>query len=360
MSADGRVVVGTGDLDGDGILEAFRWTRETGAISLGHLSGYPNSFAGYVSDDGSVIVGRVQNSDYEAFRWTQQNGMVGLGPIPGLTSSRATAVSGDGSTIVGGTIGFTVGFIWKAESGMRRLEPPGFGESGAIDVSADGRVVALTAHLYDSAGQFVSRAVLWNAVDGFQEIGPPPDGWGNTSSIQISADGKELLGLVNPQTQPLTPQQAFLWSQESGFKILPRLTAGNWTFASMTPDASVVVATEIIGRLSAPDMSTLVVWDEQFGTRSLLDILRTQHGFSQADLFFNHVYQISADQKTLLVSSDFQNLSCVYLDKPLLSVVPEPCGMWLLFAGLSALGGLSPRLARRNPVAVSDPIQRQR
>ncbi|WP_181952576.1 hypothetical protein [Vulcaniibacterium gelatinicum] len=73
-------------------------------VSLGALPGGTNSFAADVSADGTVVVG---SSDSEgemvgtAFRWTVAEGMRSLGTLPGDDYSFADAVSADGRVVVG-------------------------------------------------------------------------------------------------------------------------------------------------------------------------------------------------------------------------------------------------------------------
>jgi probable HAF family extracellular repeat protein len=98
VSDDGSVVVG---LENNG---AFRWTRATGAVSLGILPGYTGN-AGFasVSRDGSVVAGTSYRDMYSshAFRWTQSRGLIDLGVLPGGEWSAAFGISGDGTAVVG-------------------------------------------------------------------------------------------------------------------------------------------------------------------------------------------------------------------------------------------------------------------
>ena len=67
--------------------EAFRWTRQTGMVGLGDLSGSPpGSYVEGCSGDGSVMVGWVGDGSSpgtQAFLWTAQSGMIGMGYLPG-------------------------------------------------------------------------------------------------------------------------------------------------------------------------------------------------------------------------------------------------------------------------------------
>ncbi len=95
VNGDGSVVVGTSG------SYAFRWTAADGMADLGSLGGM--SAANAVSADGAVVVGYSTLADGtdRAFRWTAGTGMTSLGLLNGGTYSEASAISDDGSVIVG-------------------------------------------------------------------------------------------------------------------------------------------------------------------------------------------------------------------------------------------------------------------
>lgn len=107
ISDDGRVVVGTDSLHSQG----FRWTAETGMISLG--SG--NSFAWSVSGDGEWIGGSQLGEDQSgetiltAYLWNSTTGIVNLGEYlnslgvdtTGWEFFGVNAISSDGSAVAG-------------------------------------------------------------------------------------------------------------------------------------------------------------------------------------------------------------------------------------------------------------------
>jgi hypothetical protein len=78
--------------------------------------------ASLVSWDGNVVVGWTNTElAQETFRWTPQTGMVSIGVLPGSTGGTPTAMTSDGSIIVGGSQG-PFAFIWDAANGIRDLE----------------------------------------------------------------------------------------------------------------------------------------------------------------------------------------------------------------------------------------------
>jgi probable HAF family extracellular repeat protein len=164
VSANGNVVVGQIDRI-TGILEAYRWTADGGAVGLGDLpGGETNSGAWGVSADGQVVVGVSESaSGREAFRWTEAGGMVGLGDLPGgKFDSVANDTTADGSIVVGRSnvfnpvppmISDSDPFIWDEAHGMRNLvdvltNEYGLGDAlagwnldDAIAISDDGTVI---------------------------------------------------------------------------------------------------------------------------------------------------------------------------------------------------------------------------
>jgi probable HAF family extracellular repeat protein len=112
-SADGYVVVGVANDPLEGGGRAFRWTPAGGMVSLGVLAGGSLSHAYAVNRDGSVVVGRADGptvSMQRAFRWTQATGMQtveswlrsnGIRVVNDATLY-AFGVSDDGSVVVGG------------------------------------------------------------------------------------------------------------------------------------------------------------------------------------------------------------------------------------------------------------------
>jgi len=167
ISCNGLVIVGVSSSTTGS--QAFRWTSGTGMVGLGYLSGtrssFHDSYADWVSSDGSIIVGESKNDDGndEAFRWTESTGMVGLGMLPERSESRALAASSNASVIVGKADGtcldfaspcLTKAFIWDEVHGMRDLKHVLVSDFGlaltswtlelAEDISEDGLTIVGT------------------------------------------------------------------------------------------------------------------------------------------------------------------------------------------------------------------------
>lgn len=163
-SADGAVVVGHSDINGDQSMHAFRWvlgatggtgtndgtgaSKSGGAMyDLGTLGG-ASSYAFDVSADGAVVVGYAKTSSDadHAFRWvlganggvTGNPQMYDLGTLGGGASSRALSVSDDGAVVVGKAhvTGTTFrAFRWSQSTGMQTVED--WLRAGGVTVPAD-------------------------------------------------------------------------------------------------------------------------------------------------------------------------------------------------------------------------------
>jgi uncharacterized membrane protein len=112
MSADGEVIVGAGHPGG--VLEAFRWTRLGGIVSLGRPTECPDSEPSAVSGDGRIVavfcsngleVGRVERH----YLWDLDSGfrriedvLESIGAdVPDADYVGVSKLSFDGSTILG-------------------------------------------------------------------------------------------------------------------------------------------------------------------------------------------------------------------------------------------------------------------
>jgi uncharacterized membrane protein len=188
VSADGSVIVGEARFGSSASPEGFRWTQATGTVSIG------TDRAADVSGDGSIVVGTI---DREAYRWTQAGGVERLGFLPGsIPVSSAMAVSTDGSVIAGNSAGLLLGqaFRWTSTEGMVGLgNPPGASGSVPWDISEDGSVIV--GDTWDS-GPFI-----WDAEHGMRRLSDVLSALGldladtvPVSARGISSDGRTIVG----------------------------------------------------------------------------------------------------------------------------------------------------------------------
>ena len=127
ISANGDVVVGEASYDIDDtdqpIMQAFRWTRDSGLFPLGWLyDTQPRSAAYTASSDGGVIGGLSTGDGHtpvaEPMRWTPATSMVTVGR--GLVG-RVLATSANGMMMAGGAADPGTAFVWDTENGYRNL-----------------------------------------------------------------------------------------------------------------------------------------------------------------------------------------------------------------------------------------------
>jgi len=269
VSADGAVVVGTGfDTDGPGSSRVFRWTQDSGTVSLGGLSGGREYYASGVSADGAVVVGYYgpDPSTLHAFRWTEGSGMVSLGALEGDVVSRAYDVSADGNVVVGfshsGAPSYTTrAFRWTEGSGMVSL-----GEGTAEHVSADGAVVVGSTE----TPTFALVAFRWTEGSGMVSLGTLEGDYDSYAS-DISADGSVVVGYSVPYSRwPVLSgrARAFRWTEESGMVGLGALNGGLFSYAlGVSADGAVVVGDAADG--AADNYGRAFRWTEGSGMVSL-------------------------------------------------------------------------------------------
>jgi probable HAF family extracellular repeat protein len=217
ISADGNIIVGYGSSAASTATcgmcqEAFKWTAQTGIVPLGDLpGGNLASAANAISADGRVIVGTGTSAVGSAPVIWDDTGIHNLGYLPGGASGTCNAVNHDGSVIVGtsSSVNGTEAFRWTASGGMIGLGdlPGGPFQSQAWAVSDDGAIVvgqATVAGGLFGAGQ--SAAFIWDAAHGIRDLkqvltgaGLDLSGWMLTSARAISADGTVIAGIgINP------------------------------------------------------------------------------------------------------------------------------------------------------------------
>ena len=207
MSSSGDFWAGTGPYPGG----AARGHVSGTTSAIGVLPGYLRSVPYSVSGDGSVVVGQSISSDgfsTEPFRWSPQTGLLSLGSLYGIRYGNAHDVSRDGTTIVGESAApglYGRAFRWTAAGGLTQL--PAISNdpqhaATAYSVSADGRTIWGN----NTVGHFQSRAVRW--VDGVLNVLPDLDGFthpvprdtDDSGTIAVgfgnSAAARELRGIV--------------------------------------------------------------------------------------------------------------------------------------------------------------------
>lgn len=303
-SADGSVAVGARNNGAD--FEAIRWTAAGGVQSLGippnaaqlcndDVCG-TSAVASAVSADGKVIAVNVITvagppTGRETFRWTEETGYVSLGTYFDLYpfGTSATTLSADGSTVVGGGVSSSDdAFRWTAAGGLVQL-PNLPSESGGLarGMSGDGDVIVGTSGL---------KAVKWPAGGGVVDLGLLP-GAARGSAGSASFDGSIIAGCSDTGTA--TQLRAVRWIGSNPPALLPAMKDEYSSCAQdITPDG-----TTIAGQVGLnPSLGlgyTAFLWTEQTGKRQLAEIL-AERGVDLTTWKLNGAYALSADAATVV------------------------------------------------------------
>jgi uncharacterized membrane protein len=197
VNADGTVVGGYASLPiGEG---AFRWTADTGVVSL-ELS--PDSDVRSVSADGNSMAGTTRpgggTTAAHAFRWTPSAGTEDLGDVG---SGRVSGMSADGTVIVGVGSG-TQSFRWTRDQGFFWL-PDANGNATAV--SGDGKTIVGIDNEPGGLGFFV-----YTEKDGYVHV---DTGDLYAQPTTVNDDGSVIAGH--------SPELEWIWDRSNGLRMLP-------------------------------------------------------------------------------------------------------------------------------------------
>ena len=180
----------------EGHVHAVRWDGNTLQIQdLGFLSGYSLTKPWSAAANGAACVGGAYSPHNRAFRWTESGGMQDLGTLGGQQSD-AWDVSADGTVVVGRAQDSSNqwrAFIWREGIGMQALPTPsGWSASVAYALAADGTIVGTAL---DASGQW--HATRWT-TNGFENLNQTYalllGGSRLIEARDISANGRYIVG----------------------------------------------------------------------------------------------------------------------------------------------------------------------
>ena len=197
VNADGTVIGGHASLpSGEG---AFRWTLDTGVVSL-KLS--PDSTVKGVSADGNSMAGTTRptgaSGTAHMFRWTQSAGTEDLGDIG---TGWVSGMSADGTAVVGVGSG-SQSFRWTRAQGLFWL--PGVNGSASA-ISGDGKTVI---GLDNEPGGFF----VYTDRDGYVQI-ETGDLYAQPKTVNF--DGSVMAGH--------SPELEWVWDRSNGLRLFPDL-----------------------------------------------------------------------------------------------------------------------------------------
>ena len=302
-----------------GMMLALAWVVASvpakGQVQIENLGtfGYGDSWATGVSDNGTVVIGRVQGaSRLLAFRWTPTTGMESLGSL-GDFEYYPVSISGDGSTVVGLTSGTNTwgNWIWRQETGMTRFVPGFYPDVVNVDgTSVLGRFPNYPPHLVRTADGFAKdlgnyqgrpvyawgmdptgslvvgmtefsdptsrRPVRWTEDTGWSELGLPT-GWGGSFAVSASFGGARILGSA---TNPEGFQRAVVWGSTQGMIDIgnpPGIPTSNCRVIGNTISSDGRTVLGVYMLLDDPQGNFhWFIWTEHLGIQDLVPYLRIQ------------------------------------------------------------------------------------
>lgn len=290
ISADGKVVLGTGQKCTLLLGSAAKWTVEAGTVCLGDLpGGYIQSNAIAASADGSVITGWSSSnaSGTEGFRWTHEAGMQGLGYSAGHVPT-PSCMSDDGRVIIGRA---DTGRIWIDEGPWLMLslhDVTGVSRDGAIVVGGDR--YAYIAQLSGSTATDV-RPLVTNQGNIF------------VGATTVSSDGTTVVGAVRkpffgPPCQNCPGFGAFRWTEKSGLQILELGEGRTQIDVSLCTPMDVSVDGQIV--IGVCDHRQPFIWELDTGLRSLKEVLEHDYCLDLQGWELEYARGISDDGSSII------------------------------------------------------------
>ncbi len=231
-------IVGAGDPDNSGGLQAFIWDPTSGAQWLGSLGGNLSGARG-INDSGTVVgFSYTAVNTQHAFAWSQGGGLQDL--TPDLTSiGGATAAAVNSSNEV---VGYyfpngshnTLGFIWTQDGGLQNL-----GSAGTLAFAVND---AATVVGQSPAANGSGHAFSWTQSGGIRDLGTL--GGGHSSALSINSRGWIVGTSLTSSLNGL--QHGFLWTSTGGmrdFTALAGLSPTLQPYAMQVNDFGVIAMT---------------------------------------------------------------------------------------------------------------------
>ncbi len=245
VSADGRVAIGLGE-------GGWRWTEDEGLNPLvvtKKNKTVPTGPYG-ISSDGSIVVGgKTSGRNGEAFRWSEQSGLVTLPMFPGHDTASAYDVSADGQIVVG--LGWRnrpsgsprIPLYWIGNSVPSAIpSPTGFewDVAQADSVSPDGTVVTG----WNSITNDNTIGFRWNIGTAEPEI----IGWtlaGTSPQMTVPRDVSTAGEIIVGFEQFGTGREARIWDTVHGARDLQDVLANEYGLADALSGWVLNVATKV-------------------------------------------------------------------------------------------------------------------
>ncbi len=229
------LVVGAAS-DAAGYSHAFSYTTAGGMKDLGLLTGYPNSAAYAVNDNGQ-IVGSVYDATANtghAMSYTTAGGMTDIGTLTGYTWTQAMGINSAG-TIVGIAKNVSAStnhaFSYTAAGGMKDLGTLGGTKVGAAGINTAGQIVG-----YSNDSSATGHAFLYTTAAGMTDL----------KSLSFCydsfANAINTAGQVVGEAYDINANaHAFIYTATGGLMDLGTLTGCVNSYANAINDSSQIV-----------------------------------------------------------------------------------------------------------------------
>jgi probable HAF family extracellular repeat protein len=245
---------------GTNVAHAFLWDLENGMQDLGTLGGTHSEGLG-INDIGQVVgLSLTSDGKTHAFLWDPDIGMQDLGLVAdsNIINNGYFMDINDFSEVVGPIwlgSGGRRGFVWDPDNGLRILDSLDL----ARDINNGGQVVGR------QNGPFGTRAVLWDADSGNQDLGALSGSFSEAFAVN------ELGQVAGSARLESSDFRGFIWDPDNGMQALGTL-GGLYSEAHGINDLG-----QVAGYSAPPESpqgpSHAVIWQTTIGPEHQIAII---------------------------------------------------------------------------------------
>lgn len=284
VSADGLTLVGSLPQG------AFHWSQATGLKILGEPSLAIGSTAA-----GSLVIGQSKGT---FFRWNVQNGVKLAPAVPaGFVLAEPKGIANDALVVVGNLHTTSSGsepFVWDEVNGYRFPGRLFSNTASATDVSGNGEVVVGYGYNPD----LQEEAFRWTQESGYTLLGDLPGHYYKSRALAISKDGSTIVGWTSMRetcgglcgTNVLN--RAFRWTLAGGMQDLGFVSGKTNNVAySVSHDGSVILLRDM----------DYCIWREGKGLLPFTNYVANETSFDPTGWTLRPLNLVEINGKTVIV-----------------------------------------------------------